>query len=126
MLLFLGDKFFLVFHTLLTLFNISGWIFKKTRKAHFLTMAATAFSWFFLGIWYGIGFCFCTEWHWQIRLMMGKPIQSYSYIHFLILEITGINLNPDIVDTAVMLVFIVVILLTMIVNFRDYLISRSS
>ena len=123
-LLHLADWFFLLFHTVFTLFNITGWMFRKTRKIHLIAMGATIFSWFFLGIWYGIGYCFCTEWHWQVRKMMGNPIRSHSYIHFLFKEITGIDLNPLFVDRAVMIVFVLSIMLTFYVNINDYLKSR--
>ncbi len=120
-LLISADWFFLIFHTLFTLFNISGWIFRKMRKAHFITMSATAFSWFVLGIWNGMGYCFCTEWHWQVRQMLGNPIRSHSYIHFLIREISGVNLNPDFVDRSVMIVFVLTVIFTLLVNIKDYL-----
>ncbi|HNW29592.1 MAG TPA: DUF2784 family protein, partial [Spirochaetota bacterium] len=42
------DYFFLVFHTVFTLFNMTGWIWKKTRKVHLATIAAKAFSWFII------------------------------------------------------------------------------
>lgn len=32
------DIFFLVFHSIITLFNMVGWISVKTRKVHFFTM----------------------------------------------------------------------------------------
>ena len=49
--------FFFVFHSVFTLFNITGWAFRKTRKWHLITMLLTAASWFILGIWYGWGYC---------------------------------------------------------------------
>jgi len=113
------DYFFLVFHTVFTLFNMTGWIFKRTRRAHLVTMGLTAFSWFVLGIRYGWGYCFCTDWHWQVREALGRPIRSYSYIHFLILEITGADLPPRMVDDTVFTVFIVCVAMTIVLNVRD-------
>lgn len=118
------DWFFLLFHTVWTLFNIVGWIFPKTRKIHLVTMGLTAFSWFVLGLRYGIGFCVCTQWHWDVREMLGRPIQDYSYIHFLIRELTGLNLNARFVDVSVMTIFIIVVIFTAYVNLRDYLKSK--
>ncbi|HCN84632.1 MAG TPA: DUF2784 domain-containing protein, partial [Sphingobacteriaceae bacterium] len=82
--------FFFVFHTLFTVFNVVGWIFPKTRRLHLITMSLTAFSWFILGIWYGWGYCFCTDWHWDVREKLGYHDRSNSYIHFLILKLTGV------------------------------------
>ena len=121
-----ADWFFLIFHTLWTLFNITGWMFRKTRKIHLITMSLTAFSWFVLGLRYGIGLCVCTEWHWQIRALMNKPIRSRSYIQFLIRELTGLTLNPRFVDVTVMVVFTVTILLTIVVNVRDFKRNRKN
>jgi len=119
-LLILLDYFFLIFHSLFTIFNIFGWISKKTRKIHLVTVGLTLFSWFFLGIWYGWGYCFCTQWHWEVRMSLGDPIYSQSYIHFLLLEISGINFSPQLVDYSVFIVFLFCVLITIILNIRDY------
>jgi len=123
-LLTILDRFFLLFHTVFTLFNISGWIWHKTRKIHLVTMGLTAMSWFILGIWYGWGYCFCTDWHWQVREALHNPITSYSYIHFLIHEITGRWLDPDLVDRATLGVFLTSLALTLVLNLRDWRKSR--
>jgi hypothetical protein len=120
------DMFFLVFHSLFTIFNMTGWIWKKTRKLHLATMLLTAGSWFILGIWYGWGYCFCTDWHWQVREAMGRPIRSDSYIHFLILEITGINLPPHLVDTITFAVFIACAVFSLTLNLKDAVMKRRS
>jgi hypothetical protein len=111
--------FFFAFHTVFTLFNIVGWAFHKTRKLHLFTLSLTAFSWFILGIWYGWGFCFCTQWHWAVRLKLGFTDESKSYIHFLILKITGINLPEKLVDTTTLTVFLFVIGLSIWFNMKD-------
>lgn len=116
------DIFFLVFHTLFTLFNMTGWIWKKTRRIHLATIALTACSWFILGIWYGWGYCFCTDWHWRVRDALGTPIRSDSYIHFLILEVTGINLPQHLVDTATIAVFAACCALSLSLNVKDLIV----
>ena len=97
-----------------------GWMWGKTRKANLATLMLTLFSWVILGIWYGWGYCFCTDWHWQVREALGNPIESYSYIHFLILEITGINVTPHIVDKAVLGIFITCLAMSIMLNLRDF------
>ena len=110
--------FFFVFHTVFPLFNIVGWTLPKTRKLHLITLSITAISWFVLGIWYGLGYCFCTDWHFQIREKMGYIDSSNSYIHFLILQLTGLNLNPKLVDNATLIVFLISFGLSIWVNIR--------
>jgi len=108
--------FFFLFHTVFTLFNVTGWMFTSTRKLHLVTMTLTAGSWFVLGIWYGWGYCFCTDWHWQVREALGYHDHSNSYIHFLVLKLTGVDLNPQLVDTGTGIIFAISLLASLWVN----------
>jgi len=112
------DLFFIVFHTGFTLFNLAGWIWKKTRKVHLITIGLTLISWFVLGIWYGWGYCVCTDWHWQVREAMGEPIPFHSYIQFLVSELTGWVPDRGLTDVMTLCVFLLCILLSVYVNRR--------
>ena len=112
--------FFFVFHTGFTLFNVVGWIFQKTRKLHLITLLLTAFSWFVLGIWYGFGYCFCTDWHWDVRGKLGYEDRSGSYIHFLLLKLTGANLSPQLVENITLIVFLMSFALSIWLNIKDH------
>ena len=118
------NYFFFIFHTIFTLFNIFGWIFKKMRKIHLITLILTVFSWYFLGIWYGFGYCFCTDWHWKVREKLGYVDESISYIHFLILKLTGINFNEDLVINVTIIVFFICFALSVALNIRDIVKAR--
>ena len=111
--------FFFFFHTVWTLFNVVGWMFPATRKWHLLTLLLTALSWFVLGIWFGWGYCVCTDWHWQVRNNLGYHDESHSYIHFLILKLTGIHLSPTLVDNATLVIFIIAVIMSVWLNIRD-------
>jgi hypothetical protein len=111
--------FFFVFHTLLTLFNITGWMFRATRKWNLITLLLTAFSWFGMGIWYGWGYCVCTDWHWAVRERLGFHDQSSSYIHFLLLKLTGINFNENLVNNVTLIVFVISLAMSIWLNIRD-------
>ena len=113
------DKFFVIFHLLLTLFGIIGWIWRRTRKYHLYWMVLVAFSWLFLGIWYGLGYCPLTEWHWHIRYRLGKTDMPHSYIKFLIDTITGLNWNAKIVDIGTGIIFTLSFSISIILNLRD-------
>ncbi|MFI5151872.1 MAG: DUF2784 domain-containing protein [Chitinophagales bacterium] len=118
------NYFFFVFHTCLTLFNITGWIFPATRRWNLLTLLITAFSWFVLGIWYGLGYCFCTEWHWNIREHLGYHDQRGSYIHFLLLKLTGVNFDMILVEEVTLIVFLLSLVMSILLNRRDWLKKR--
>ena len=111
--------FFFVFHTLLTLFNITGWLFRATRKWNLITLLLTAFSWFVLGIWYGWGYCLCTDWHWRVREQLGYHDEQNSYIHFLLVKPTGINFNSKLVDNATLIIFLLSLTVSIWLNIRD-------
>lgn len=100
--------FFFVFHTAFILFVLFGWICKKARDLHLAAVVLTAFSWFGLGIFYGFGYCFCTEWHWNVRYRLGYVEMPRSYIKFLILSATGWDLNDDLVDAVTVGVFLAI------------------
>jgi hypothetical protein len=114
------NYFFFCFHTCLVLFNTFGWVFRKTRRWNLVTLLLTAFSWFILGIWYGWGYCFCTDWHWTIRRHLGYVDESNSYIHFLLLKLTGVNFQPQLVDTVTAIVFFASLILSLTFNIKDW------
>lgn len=111
------NLFFFGFHTILILFNIFGWLIPRWRLANFITLSLTAFSWFILGIWYGWGYCFCTDWHWQVREMLGYENMSSSYIHFLLLKITGIDFSVHLVDSFTVILFFSAFAISTYLNF---------
>lgn len=100
------DYFFIVFHLLFLLFNLVGWMFKRTRIIHIGTISLTLFSWIVLGFWFGFGYCFCTDWHWTVRELLNKPILTNSYVDWLLQSFLGINLEENIINLLVVLVTI--------------------
>ena len=114
------DISFIVFHTVLILFNLFGWIWKTTRPWNLATLLLTAFSWFILGIWYGFGYCPCTDWHWQVRRQLGYTEMPTSYIEFLVELLTGFDFSTVLVDTATVVLFFLALVLSIYINFRDF------
>ena len=114
---------FLVFHATWVVFVCLGWIWKRTRRWHLAAVALTALSWFGLGIWYGWGYCICTDWHWQVRERLGYAY-DHSYTHLLILEFTGIDLPPVLADVITGTVFVLASLLSLGLNARDLVRQR--
>ena len=115
----IANSFFFVFHIGLILFNLFGWIPKSFRKWNLVSLGLTAFSWFVLGIFYGFGYCFLTEWHWQIRERLGYTVHSNSYVHFIITELTDISITEDTVDICTAGLFFSALTVSLVVNIRD-------
>ncbi|MFA6242548.1 MAG: DUF2784 domain-containing protein [Candidatus Hydrogenedentales bacterium] len=108
-----------VIHTTLIVFIAGGWAWKRTRRVHLAIVAATSFSWFGLGLYFGIGFCPCTDWHWRIRECLGYTDLPESYIKFLLDTVTGLDLNAVLVDGATFVVFAVSAVLSVVLNRND-------
>ena len=118
------DVLFIGFHTILILFNILGWLVPRWLFANFISLSLTAFSWFILGIWFGWGYCVCTDWHWQIREMLGYQNTSSSYIHFLIHELTNIDIPAHLIDPYTAIVFLAVFLTSICLNLRKWMAKK--
>jgi hypothetical protein len=115
---------FFVFHTSWIVFNCVGWIWQRTRRWHLITISLTALSWFGLGVWYGWGYCPCTDWHWQVRERLGYS-DPPSYMQLLISEITGVDLSPVSADALTLTVFAVLTVLSVFFNIRNFQQRRS-
>lgn len=120
-----ANAFFFIFHVTLIFFNLFGWIPRPLRKWNLVTLLLTAGSWFVLGIFYGFGYCFLTDWHWQVRDKLGFATESNSYIHFLVTELTPLNVEEDVVDVWTAVLFFLALALSIFVNVRT-LKSRKS
>lgn len=114
------DKFFFVFHSGLILFNLFGWVWRKTRAANLLVLSLTAFSWFILGIWYGYGYCPSTDWHWQVRMKLGYYDMPSSYTKFLIDSLTGLDVKAGLVDVVTLVLLMSALVISLSLNIRDW------
>jgi hypothetical protein len=112
--------FFFVFHSTLIIFNLFGWVWKKTRLANLIVILLTVFSWTVLGIWYGFGFCPCTEWHWQVRIKLGYFDMPSSYTKFLIDSLTGLDVKETLVDTLAVTLLALALVASVVMNVRDW------
>ncbi|MFC1534785.1 DUF2784 domain-containing protein [Thermodesulfobacteriota bacterium] len=114
------DIFFFVFHACIIIFSLLGWIWKKTRAANLIILLLTAFSWFILGIWYGFGYCFCTDWHYQVRMKLGYFDMPSSYVKFLIDSLTGTDFHSKLVDILTFTFFLLALIISVYSNMQDW------
>jgi len=80
----------------------------------------TALSWTFLGIWYGFGFCPCTDWHWKVREKLGYFDMPSSYTKFLIDSLTGLDVNEKLVDILAVSFLVLALFFSVFTNVRDW------
>lgn len=116
--LHLANYFFYFFHTVLIVFNLLGWLYPRTRKLNLISLLATFGSWGLLGFWKGWGYCFLTDWHYQVLRALGEKGMPSSYIAFLIEKITGLSLDPELVNTGTVSLALLALVFSVWVNFR--------
>ena len=103
---------------------MTGWIWRKTRLPHLILLASTFFSWFILGIWYGFGYCPCTDWHFQVRMKLGDFDLPYSYIKFCIDSLTGLEVNAKLVEMFTLIFLVLALIASIFVNIKDWIKKR--
>jgi hypothetical protein len=114
------DIFFVVFHTSIIFFNLFGWIWKKTRKFNLILLVLTGASWLFLGLIVGtLGYCPLTDWHFSVLNKLGISDLPSSYIKYLADRLTGLDLNPLLVDNVTLYSFLAAFGLSLFINIRD-------
>ena len=112
------DIFFTIFHTSLVLFNLFGWIWKKTRRLNLICLLLTGGSWVFLGIFYGFGYCPLTEWHFQVLEKLGYTDLPNSYLSFLFTRLTGVVLDQSLVDGVTLWGLVFALVISLYLNLR--------
>ena len=125
-MLHLADIGFFVFHTLLIGFNMLGWIWRRTRFWHLITMGLTAFSWFVMGAIYGWGYCLCTDWHFEVREQLGYADAETTYIQLLARTLFGIPMSRFTSDLWAVSIFFLILVAMAIVWSRQYADRRKS
>jgi len=121
------DIVLIVFHTTLILFNLFGWIWRKTRIFNLITLLLTGASWLFLGLIYGVlGYCPLTDWHFSILNKLGETGLPNSYIKYMIDRLTGLNFNATLVDKGTLWAFLAALILSISFIIRDIVKKRRS
>lgn len=111
------DIGFTLLHLLIIVFNLTGWIWVKTRRLHFYGILLTAGSWFVLGIWYGWGYCPITDWQWRVKEKMGEVNLPNSFMKYFADQIFGEPINAQLIDVITVVFFFLAAGLSVYVNF---------
>lgn len=115
------DIFFVMFHSSLVIFNLFGWIWRRSRLANLITLAVTGASWLFLGLAVGtLGYCPLTDWHFSVLSRLGETGLPTSYMKYLIDRLTGLEVSSSLVDSVTLWTFVAALALSLVLNIRDY------
>lgn len=111
------DLLLIIVHFVIIGFNLFGWIWERTRKAHLMVICATASCWFILGIWFGIGYCPITDWDWQIKEKLGIHNLPDSFIKYYADMLVGHSVDAGLINTLTATGFFLAATLSVYFNF---------
>jgi hypothetical protein len=111
------DAFFTLLHVIIIAINLFGWIPPATRRFHFIFIIVTAFCWFILGIWFGMGYCPITDWQWRVKEQLGERNLPASFITYYINKISHSNFSDSFINLFTLIFFIAAALLSVYFNF---------
>ena len=112
------DVIFLCLHLIVIFFNLFGWIWKITRKSHLIVISITLFSWLILGFKYGFGYCFLTDWHWEVKSKLGETGLPASFVKYFFDQYTPFHISSYAVDLITGISFSFAILVAIYLNFK--------
>jgi len=110
------DILFTILHIVVILFNLLGWIWKRTRKLHLWVVLITIASWLLLGLKYGLGYCFLTDWHWNIKRQLGNHELPNSFVQY-VFEQIGMTISSSTTDYITVAAFMFAIGMSINLNF---------
>ena len=108
-----------IFHGGFVLFILTGWIWRRTRATHAVLLGMTALSWFGLGLFFGVGYCFLTDWHWRVLNRLGATDLPHSFIKYMADGITGGDWSPILIDVCTGGGFVFAVVAAIWTNLRD-------
>ncbi len=114
------DILFHVFHLSIIIINVTFWMSFRTLLIAQVTLLLTFISWFGLGLIYGFGYCFLTDWHWQVKEELGEKNLPSSYIKLVVDRTFGVDANPEMIDQWTMVILIISLVGCGIQTFRKW------
>lgn len=112
------DVLFTILHIGVTLFNLFGWLFYKLRRLHLVSVVLTLVSWLILGIFYGLGYCFLTDWHWEVKRKLGETNLPASFVKYYLDILFQADIPANVVDAITVTGLVVAVVMTVMRN-RD-------
>ena len=111
------DYLFVIVHTILILFNLTGWIWRSTRRLHLASLLLTGGSWLLLGLFYGLGYCPLTDWHFSVLIQLGESNLPSSYISYLLERLSGHTFSAPLIDQTTLIGYLIALALSIYFNF---------
>lgn len=116
--LYTADIVLTILHIGITLFNLTGWAFKRLRRLHLISISLTLGFWVILGFFYGFGYCFLTDWHWDVKKQLGEQGLPNSFIKYYLDIVFNADISPNLVNTITVVGLVFALVMTVVKN-RD-------
>jgi hypothetical protein len=117
LMLRLLDALLTLLHLIIIGFNLTGWIWSRTRRLHLIVAGLTASSWFVLGIWYGMGYCPITDWQWRVKERLGERNLPASFITYYADKISGRHFSDQVINMVTVSLFAIAVAGSLYFNF---------
>lgn len=72
-----------------------------------------------MGLFYGFGYCFLTDWHYEVRLKIGKNM-SNSFIAFILNDCFGFGVDEYLIDVVTGITFFLIFFVSIFLNINNY------
>ena len=112
--------FFHLLHISIILFATLAWMVPALLPFHLALLVATLSSWFVLGHWLGRGYCPISDWHWKIKSHLGPGKPRGTYIHLLLENMSGRQLDSGQVDSRVVSATLLLTALSALLNLAEF------
>ena len=96
---YLLNYFYHFIHIFVIIVATFGWTLAKLHKLQIAVIFSILLSWIGGGLFFGFGYCFLTDWHWQVRRRLGIVDDPHSYTKLIFDMISGEDTAPKLVDT---------------------------
>ncbi len=107
------DWLLLGLHLFVIAINAWGWWPRRTRRLQRWTLLLTAFSWLGCGAFYGWGYCFLTDWHWDIKRARGETELPHSFLQYILQHYLDVYLPNSWVDGVAAGVLTIAVFITL-------------
>jgi hypothetical protein len=118
-MLMAADRLLYAAHVATMLFIAFGWLLPETRLVNWYLIVLTFLSWSVLGWVFrsGYGFCFLTGIQSLIRRRLGEAAGMDSFVHDMVVRVTGREIDPRWVGIATHVGFYLAAAASAYVNF---------
>jgi hypothetical protein len=84
----------------------------------------TGSSWLVFALWYGLGYCPCTDWHWEVKRRLGETDLPNNYLTYLIEAWTGIAITDFTAERLVLGCLTIVLIASISLNVGDIIAQK--